>query len=97
MLRFLTEKNFLLKDIISPSDVVILVTPIDASAPKGRLILPQQQVIRELLEIEAITLVVQPNKIKEAIANLNKSPKLVITDSQVFKEVKEPKTLKLKK
>ena len=81
------EKQALVKDLVFPSDVVILVTPIDASAPKGRLILPQQQVIRELLEAGAITQIVQPDKLRNAIDNCKNKPKFVITDSQAFKKV----------
>lgn len=81
-----SEKK-ILADLVAKNDVVILVTPIDESAPKGRLILPQQQTIRELLEIGAVTLVVQVNELQEAISRLKDKPKLVITDSQAFKEV----------
>lgn len=81
------KENTILKDIIAKNDVVVLVTPIDASAPKGRLILPQQQVIRELLEVGAITVIVQPDELNETLAKLSEKPKLVITDSQVFKKV----------
>lgn len=80
-------KQPLLSDVVSRNDKVILVTPIDSSAPKGRLILPQQQVIRELLEIGAITTVVQLSELKNAVELIN--PTLVITDSQVFNKVKE--------
>lgn len=78
------NEQFLVKDIIQKNDVVILVTPIDESAPKGRLILPQQQVIRELLEVGAITMVVQVEELAKTIEILGSKPKLVITDSQVF-------------
>ncbi|MBQ7295304.1 MAG: [Clostridia bacterium] len=81
-----SEKK-ILADLVAKNDVVILVTPIDESAPKGRLILPQQQTIRELLEIGAVTLVVQVNELSGAILRLKDKPKLVITDSQAFKEV----------
>ena len=83
------EKQSLVKDLVLPSDTVILVTPIDSSAPKGRLILPQQQVIRELLEAGAITTIVQPDKLRKAIDNCKNTPKFIITDSQVFKKVDE--------
>ncbi len=79
-------KQPLLADVVLKNQKVILVTPIDSSAPKGRLILPQQQVIRELLEIGAITTVVQIDELKNAIDIIN--PDLVITDSQVFNKVK---------
>ncbi|MGB7594331.1 MAG: [FeFe] hydrogenase H-cluster maturation GTPase HydF [Erysipelotrichaceae bacterium] len=78
------DKFKLVGDLVQPRDIVILVTPIDKAAPKGRLILPQQQVIRDLLESDCITLIVKENELKEAIESLSKKPKLVITDSQVF-------------
>ena len=79
----------ILADIVSKNDVVMLVTPIDESAPKGRLILPQQQTIRELLEIGAVTIVVQVEEIPTALDSLRIKPKLVITDSQAFGRVSE--------
>ncbi len=81
------DKNspVLLKDLINENDKVIMVTPIDASAPKGRIILPQQQVLRELLEINAITTVIQENQLEETLKFID--PKLVITDSQIFSKV----------
>lgn len=82
------EKN-IVKDLVSPKDIAILVTPIDESAPKGRLILPQQQVIRELLEENVITMIVQDTELKQTIKSLNTKPKIVITDSQVFKKVEK--------
>ena len=81
------KETTILKDIVGKNDVVVLVTPIDASAPKGRLILPQQQVIRELLEVGAITVIVQPDELNMTLAKFPEKPKLVITDSQVFKKV----------
>lgn len=77
----------ILADIVEKNDLVLLVTPIDESAPKGRLILPQQQTIRELLEIGAITMIVQVEEIPSALQNLRSKPKLVITDSQAFGKV----------
>ena len=71
-------------DLVRPLDVVILVVPIDSSAPKGRLILPQQQTIRDLLESGAVTLVVKETELKEALGTLKEKPALVITDSQAF-------------
>ena len=79
----------ILADIVSKNDVVMLVTPIDESAPKVRLILPQQQTIRELLEIGAVTIVVQVEEISTALDGLRIRPKLVITDSQAFGRVSE--------
>jgi len=77
----------LVSDLVERGDLVILVTPIDASAPKGRLILPQQQTIRELLDVGAITMVVQPQELARALEVAAVKPKLVITDSQVFGKV----------
>ncbi|MBQ8913495.1 MAG: [Lachnospiraceae bacterium] len=77
----------LVSDFISSGDVVMLVVPIDKAAPKGRLILPQQQTIRDLLDAGAVTVVVKENEIAGALEKLSVKPKLVITDSQVFKTV----------
>lgn len=74
-------------DLINPSDFVVLVIPIDKAAPKGRLILPQQQTIRDILEADAVALVVKEYELKDTLENLGKKPKLVITDSQVFSKV----------
>lgn len=74
-------------DIINPSDFVVLVTPIDKAAPKGRLILPQQQTIRDILEADATAIVVKEFELRETLGSLGKKPKLVITDSQVFAKV----------
>ena len=74
-------------DILSPSDFVVLVVPIDSAAPKGRLILPQQQTIRDILEADAIAVVVKENELQNTLKNLGKKPKIVITDSQVFAKV----------
>lgn len=74
-------------DLVNPSDFVVLVTPIDKAAPKGRLILPQQQTIRDLLEADAVTIVVKEDRLKETLRRLGQAPKLVITDSQVFAKV----------
>ncbi|MGE4563638.1 MAG: [FeFe] hydrogenase H-cluster maturation GTPase HydF [Victivallaceae bacterium] len=71
-------------DLVSPSDFVVLVTPIDKAAPKGRLILPQQQTIRDLLEADAVAIVVKEHELRDVLATLGKKPKMVITDSQVF-------------
>ena len=76
-------------DLINPKDIVVLVTPIDKQAPKGRLILPQVQVLRELLDNNVISVVVQVEELKETLEKLNKPPKLVITDSQAFNKVSE--------
>jgi len=74
-------------DLIEPSDFVVLVIPIDKAAPKGRLILPQQQTIRDILEADAAAIVVKEFELRETLAHLGKKPKLVITDSQVFAKV----------
>ncbi len=74
----------LVSDLVEKGDLVILVTPIDHAAPKGRLILPQQQTIRELLDSGVMTMIVQPEELECALATVNRKPKLVITDSQVF-------------
>lgn len=77
----------LIGDLVSPGDVVILVTPIDESAPKGRLILPQQQMIRSILDAGAINIVVKDTELESALASLGRKPQLVITDSQAFGKV----------
>lgn len=74
-------------DLIHPSDFVVLVVPIDKAAPKGRLILPQQQTIRDVLEADATAIVVKEYELKDTLKHLGKKPKLVITDSQVFSKV----------
>ena len=82
-----TNSPPIVRDLLKPNDFVILVVPIDASAPKGRLILPQQQTIRDILEAGAISIVVKDSELKETLTALGKNPALVITDSQAFKEV----------
>ncbi len=77
----------ILGDLIAPGDVVVLVTPIDLAAPKGRLILPQVQTIRDILDNDAMTLVVKERELKAALARLKEKPKLVVTDSQAFLKV----------
>ena len=74
-------------DLIHPSDFVVLVVPIDKAAPKGRLILPQQQTIRDILEAHATAIVVKEYELRDTLAHLGKKPRLVITDSQVFAKV----------
>lgn len=74
-------------DLIHPSDFIILVVPIDSAAPKGRLILPQQQTIRDILDTEATAIVVKETGLKETLEQLGKKPALVITDSQAFEKV----------
>lgn len=74
----------LVGDLLQPDDLAVLVTPIDAAAPKGRMILPQQQVIRDVLEADACSVVVKENNLAAALASLGKKPAMVITDSQAF-------------
>lgn len=74
-------------DILHPGDFAVLVIPIDKAAPKGRLILPQQQTIRDILEADATAIVVKELELRETLATLGKKPKIVITDSQVFAKV----------
>ena len=81
------EDKQLIGDLLTSDDVVVLVTPIDDSAPKGRLILPQVQTIRDILDTNATSIVIKEDKIKETLAKLKEKPKLVITDSQVFNKV----------
>ena len=80
-------EKYLVRDLPEPSDIAVLVVPIDSAAPKGRLILPQQQTIRDILEADAVSVVVKENGVKNALGQLNKKPKMVITDSQVFAQV----------
>ena len=84
-------------DFVHEGDYIILVVPIDSAAPKGRLILPQQQAIREILDVGGRAIVVKENALKEALDSLGVRPKLVITDSQVFEEVNKlvPKEIPL--
>lgn len=83
------EKNDrpLVADLIEPEDLVVLVVPIDSAAPKGRLILPQQQTIRDVLEAGAISVVTRESELKSTLSSLGKKPRLVITDSQAFGQV----------
>jgi [FeFe] hydrogenase H-cluster maturation GTPase HydF len=77
----------LVGDLLSPGDVAIMVVPIDSAAPKGRLILPQQQVIRDTLESDALAMVVKEDRVRQAIDSLSQKPAMVVTDSQAFKRV----------
>ncbi|NLW84016.1 MAG: [FeFe] hydrogenase H-cluster maturation GTPase HydF [Phycisphaerae bacterium] len=74
-------------DLVGPGQMAILVVPIDKEAPKGRLILPQVQTIRDLLDSDAMCLVVKERELRAAVENLKHPPALVVTDSQAFKEV----------
>ncbi len=84
-------------DLLEPNDFVILVVPIDSAAPKGRLILPQQQTIRDILEAGAIAVATRDFELAQTIASLGKRPRLVITDSQIFGKVSKivPKEMPL--
>ena len=82
-----TIQKSIVADLLNPLDFVVLVVPIDSAAPKGRLILPQQQTIHDILEAKASAIVVQETELAETLNSLGKKPKMVITDSQVFKKV----------
>ena len=79
----------LLDDLLKPDDTVVLVTPIDSSAPKGRLILPQQQAIRDILDADAHCVVAKETGLATALSRLAAPPRLVVTDSQAFRRVAE--------
>ena len=81
-----TERS-IIKDKLQPGDFVVLVIPIDKAAPKGRLILPQQQTIRDILDANAVSIVVKESELPQTLAELGKKPAVVITDSQVFRTV----------
>ena len=83
-LNSVKEEKFIVSDLIDEKDLILLVVPIDTSAPKGRIILPQNQTIRDILDKNAVSIVCQPEEIECVINSLNKKPRLVITDSQVF-------------
>lgn len=85
----LQDEKPIVRDLIESNDLVVLVVPIDKAAPKGRLILPQQQTIRDILEKGAIPVVVRDTELEKVFKKLAEMPKLVITDSQVFKKVEE--------
>lgn len=83
------DSRRLIGDLLQPLDFVVLVTPIDEAAPKGRLILPQQQTIRDVLDSGAVAIVTKETELKHTLENLGKRPALVVTDSQVFSRVAE--------
>ena len=91
------EKKRLFHGLVEPGDFVVLVTPIDESAPKGRLILPQQMAIRDILDYNGIPLVCQVEELPKTLENLGDKIKLVVTDSQAFSKVNQilPKTMPL--
>lgn len=81
------EEKVIVGDLIEPGDFVVLVVPIDKAAPKGRLILPQQQTIRDILDANATSIVVKETDLKETLNRLGTKPSMVITDSQAFEKV----------
>lgn len=85
--RMEKHEKVIVGDLIEPNDFVVLVTPIDKAAPKGRLILPQQQTIRDIIDHGAVAIVTKETELKETLKSLGKKPKLVITDSQAFAKV----------
>lgn len=80
-------KLHIVGDLIEEGDIILLVVPVDSAAPKGRLIMPQQQVIRDILDNQAIAIVLQVPQLPKALEDFQDRIKMVITDSQVFKEV----------
>ncbi|MDD3000250.1 MAG: [FeFe] hydrogenase H-cluster maturation GTPase HydF [Candidatus Riflebacteria bacterium] len=82
-----TNNKRIVGDILEPNDLVVLVVPIDSSAPKGRLILPQQQTIRDILDSDSTAIVTKDTTLKDTLAKLGQKPRLVITDSQAFARV----------
>lgn len=89
--KLVPNENMTLKivgDLLAPEDIVVLVVPIDSAAPKGRLILPQQQTIRDVLEAGAISVVTRDTELSQTLKALGKKPKIVVTDSQAFGKVK---------
>jgi [FeFe] hydrogenase H-cluster maturation GTPase HydF len=81
------DRPGILSDLVGPGEAAILVVPIDKEAPKGRLILPQVQSIRDLLDNDSFCVVVKERELREALSRFNKPPKLVVTDSQAFLKV----------
>lgn len=91
------EKSTIVGDLIKPKAKVVIVAPQDIQAPKGRLILPQVQIIRDILDNDAMALTVKDSELLDVLASLKEDPDLIITDSQIFKKVNEmvPKHIKL--
>ena len=77
------------RDLVNAGDLTVLVVPVDSAAPKGRLILPQQQTIRDLIDAGAVAVVARDSELKLTLEKLGKKPSIVITDSQVFGKVKD--------
>lgn len=84
-----SDGKHIVADLIDAEDIVVLVVPIDSAAPKGRLILPQQQTIRDILDSGAVAVVTRDTELKSTLGSLGKKPKLVITDSQAFGKVSQ--------
>lgn len=85
----LKKEKYLVADLVKPKSIVILVIPIDESAPKGRIIMPQQIAIRDLLDNHCVSICCQVDELKTVLENLKEPPSLVVTDSQAFKRVSE--------
>ncbi len=85
--KLLKKEKALVSDLISKGDTVVMVIPIDEAAPKGRIILPQQMVLREVIDAHATAVICQPEELSKTLSELSKTPILVITDSQVFGKV----------
>ena len=85
--RTTEKKKYVVSDLVEKGDIVVLVIPIDEAAPKGRLILPQQMTIRDLLDANCIVMACQDTELESTLQSLSKKPKLVITDSQIFGKV----------
>lgn len=96
-LKGMDHEKHIVADLINPGDFIVLVVPIDSAAPKGRLILPQQQVLRDILDAGAMAVVTRESELEQTLQGLAKNPALVITDSQVFQTVAAivPKDIKL--
>ena len=96
-LKGMDQEKHIVADLINPGDFIVLVVPIDSAAPKGRLILPQQQVLRDILDAGAMAVVTRESELEQTLQGLAKNPALVITDSQVFQTVAAivPKDIKL--
>lgn len=84
-----SQQKFIVSDLLSEGDIVVLVTPIDEAAPKGRLILPQQQTIRDILDKGAVAITTQVFSLEKTLSSLKEKPRMVITDSQAFGKVAE--------
>ncbi len=83
------KQKYIVADLLDKGDIVVLCVPIDESAPKGRLILPQQLTIRDILDNNSVCICTQPSELKATLDSLKEKPKMVITDSQVFATVSE--------